>query len=105
MIIDSHAHIFPFLGSPAGFRSVVDHMRVLQLYLVGHGQPVRRLRDHAVVEEPTLADLPALIEESRAAGMQVRFAGRVDDPVAAPGATGRSAYPRAAISDALTAPP
>jgi predicted TIM-barrel fold metal-dependent hydrolase len=58
MILDSHAHIFPFLGSPAGFPSVEEHMRVLQLYVVGHGQPVRRLRDHAIVEEPTLADLP-----------------------------------------------
>ena len=42
--------------------------------------------------QPTLADLPALIEESRAAGMQVRFEGGVDDLAAAPATTGRSAY-------------
>jgi len=39
--------------------------------------------------QPTLADLPGLIEESRAAGMQVRFETRVDDPGAVPTATGR----------------
>jgi signal transduction histidine kinase len=42
--------------------------------------------------QPTLADLPALIEESRAAGMQVRFGGRVEDVAAVPATTGRSAY-------------
>lgn len=58
MIIDSHAHIFPFLGSPAGFRSVEEHLKFLQFYVVGHGQPVRRLSDHAIVDEPGLAELP-----------------------------------------------
>jgi predicted TIM-barrel fold metal-dependent hydrolase len=58
MIIDAHAHIFPYLGTPAGFRSVKEHMRVLQFYVVGHSQPVRRLRDHAIVEAPTLARAP-----------------------------------------------
>ena len=42
--------------------------------------------------QPTLADLPALIEESRAAGMQVRFEGRLEELEAAPAATGRNAY-------------
>jgi signal transduction histidine kinase len=42
--------------------------------------------------QPTLADLPALIEESRHAGMQLRFEGRVEDPAAVPATTGRSAY-------------
>jgi len=58
MIIDGHAHIFPFLGGANGFPSVQDHLRVLQLYMVGHSQPVRRLRDHNIVTEETLADLP-----------------------------------------------
>jgi predicted TIM-barrel fold metal-dependent hydrolase len=58
MIIDGHAHIFPFLGGGNGFPSVQDHLRVLQLYMVGHSQPVRRLRDHNIVTEETLADLP-----------------------------------------------
>jgi signal transduction histidine kinase len=42
--------------------------------------------------QPTLADLPGLIDESRAAGMQVRYEGGVDDVEAVPPATGRSAY-------------
>lgn len=58
MIVDSHAHIFPFLGSAAGYPSVADHLRVLQFYIVGHSQPVRRVIDHAVVSEPGLAESP-----------------------------------------------
>jgi signal transduction histidine kinase len=42
--------------------------------------------------QPTLSDLPALIEESREAGMQVRFECELPDPGAVPVATGRSAY-------------
>jgi len=58
VIIDSHAHIFPFLGSAAGFPTVADRLRFLQFYIVGHGQPVRRLVDHTIVAEQGLADLP-----------------------------------------------
>jgi len=58
MIVDSHAHVFPFLGSTAGFPSVAEHMRFLQFYVVGHGQPVRRLDSHEIVREETLAELP-----------------------------------------------
>ncbi|HLH74228.1 MAG TPA: hypothetical protein VKX96_13150, partial [Chloroflexota bacterium] len=58
MIIDSHAHIFPFLGLAAGYPSQADHMQVLQQYMAAHAQPVRRLRDHVIVTEQTLADLP-----------------------------------------------
>ncbi len=50
MIVDSHMHIFPFLGGPCGFPSAADHLRFLQLYISNHGNPVRRLRDHAFVE-------------------------------------------------------
>jgi signal transduction histidine kinase len=42
--------------------------------------------------QPTLADLPALIEESREAGMQVRFECELEDAGEVPAATGRSAY-------------
>ena len=42
--------------------------------------------------QPTLADLPALIEESREAGMQVRFKVELSDADAVPVAAGRSAY-------------
>jgi signal transduction histidine kinase len=42
--------------------------------------------------QPTLADLPALIEESRAAGMRVAYAWRLAPEAAVPEALGRNAY-------------
>ncbi|SDZ16638.1 Signal transduction histidine kinase [Micromonospora pattaloongensis] len=42
--------------------------------------------------QPTLADLPALVEESRQAGMRVTVRNRVADPAATPAAIGRSTY-------------
>jgi signal transduction histidine kinase len=42
--------------------------------------------------QPTLADVSALVEESRAAGMKVRVDCRVDDLDAVPAAIGRNAY-------------
>jgi signal transduction histidine kinase len=42
--------------------------------------------------QPTLVDLPALIEESRAAGMQVAYDWQLDASAAVPAGTGRNAY-------------
>jgi signal transduction histidine kinase len=42
--------------------------------------------------QPTLVDLPALIEESRAAGMHVAYEWRLDGAAAVPAGTGRNAY-------------
>jgi signal transduction histidine kinase len=42
--------------------------------------------------QPTLGELPALIDESRQAGTHVRFESRVEDVAAVPATTGRSAY-------------
>jgi signal transduction histidine kinase len=42
--------------------------------------------------QPTLADVPALVEESRLAGLRVRADVRVDDLTGVPTATGRNAY-------------
>jgi len=42
--------------------------------------------------QPTLADLPGLVDESRAAGMRVRLDRQVDDLGAVPVAVGRNAY-------------
>ena len=42
--------------------------------------------------QPTLADLPALIDESRAAGMRVSFSSSLADGALAPDAAGRNAY-------------
>ena len=48
--------------------------------------------DEAARPQPTLADLPALIDESRAAGMQVRYDWRLPDPASVPAAAGRNTY-------------
>ncbi|MFD7533073.1 sensor histidine kinase [Streptomyces sp. NPDC059849] len=42
--------------------------------------------------QPTLATLDSLVDESRLAGMKVTLVNRVDDPGAAPAATGRTVY-------------
>lgn len=55
MIIDAHAHIFPPLAGACGFPSVADHLRFVQFYIGTHGEPVRRLRDHAIVPEAEAA--------------------------------------------------
>ena len=56
MIIDSHAHIFPPLGGPSGFKSQILHSKYIQHALMFHHQPVRRLKDHSVVNEQNLYD-------------------------------------------------
>jgi predicted TIM-barrel fold metal-dependent hydrolase len=58
VIVDSHAHIFPFLGGASGYGSVDEHLRWLQLYMVRHTEPVRRVADGSLVEDPRLAQLP-----------------------------------------------
>jgi predicted TIM-barrel fold metal-dependent hydrolase len=55
-VVDSHVHIFPHLDGPSGFPTQAEHRRFLQLYMATHGEPVRRLRDHARVTEQTLHD-------------------------------------------------
>ncbi len=54
MIVDSHLHIFPFLDGPCGFSSRELHLQYLQYYMVGHSQPVRRVRDHSIVPDGSL---------------------------------------------------
>jgi len=55
-IIDSHAHSFPFLGGASGYDSADRHLMYLQRTLATHVQPVRRVRDHAIVEGGMLWD-------------------------------------------------
>jgi predicted TIM-barrel fold metal-dependent hydrolase len=54
VIVDSHFHIFPFLGGANGFASVEERMKLMQLGM-RHTQP-RRKRDGAIIAEPTLWD-------------------------------------------------
>ena len=55
-IVDSHVHIFPYLGEASGFASEAEHRLFQQLYMATHGEPVRRLSDHQHVAEQTLHD-------------------------------------------------
>jgi predicted TIM-barrel fold metal-dependent hydrolase len=55
-VVDSHVHVFPYLGNAAGFASAAEHSQFLQLYMATHGEPVRRMADHAIVHEQTLHD-------------------------------------------------
>ena len=50
--------------------------------------------------QPTLGDLPALVEQSRAAGLRVRMEYRVPDVAAVPAVTGRTVY--RIVQEALT---
>ncbi|SDT28406.1 Histidine kinase [Friedmanniella luteola] len=50
--------------------------------------------------QPTLADLPALVRETREAGTPVQVAGRLADPAALPDAVGRTAF--RVVQEALT---
>jgi predicted TIM-barrel fold metal-dependent hydrolase len=49
MIVDSHNHIFPPLAGACGYPTEAEHRFFLQFYVGTHGEPVRRLRDHAHV--------------------------------------------------------
>src|ERR671931_897703 len=78
-VVDSHVHIFPYLGGASGFPSVAEHLQFLQLYMAAHGEPVRRLRDHAVVAEQTLHDGSLAGPESlREVGFRVGRYGRFE---------------------------
>ncbi|MDQ6674506.1 MAG: amidohydrolase [Chloroflexota bacterium] len=77
-VVDSHVHIFPDLSAASGFTSEAEHRQFLQLYMATHGEPVRRLSDHAMVREQTLYDgqldsLSSLREVNFRAGRFGRF--------------------------------
>ncbi len=56
VIIDIHAHIFPFLGGASGFDSVSTHLMYFQKAASTPANAVRRVEDNAVVEGQTLWD-------------------------------------------------
>jgi predicted TIM-barrel fold metal-dependent hydrolase len=49
MIVDCHCHVFPPLSGACGLPTEDEHRLFLQLYVGTHGEPARRLSDHAVV--------------------------------------------------------
>ncbi|MGZ5233666.1 MAG: amidohydrolase family protein [Burkholderiales bacterium] len=78
MVIDTHAHAFPYLANVGLYTSVEDHLRHIQRNLTTHPQGGRRIRDNAVPKEPTLWDgrtpgFAGLLEVNFRAGPYGRF--------------------------------
>ena len=66
-LVDCHAHIFPPLSGPCGYETVAEHLLYQQFSMHLHAnQPVRRLRDHSVVQEKHLWDPADPTESGRA---------------------------------------
>lgn len=78
-VVDSHVHIFPPLDGPSGFPTRRQHARFLQLYMATHGEPVRRLRDHAPVDNAPLYEAPLdRAKRLSRAGFRVGSYGRLE---------------------------
>ena len=56
MIVDSHAHAFPPMGGPSGFKNAREHLRYCQNMLMNHHQPARRVGDNSLLTRQTLYD-------------------------------------------------
>ncbi|GAI52442.1 unnamed protein product, partial [marine sediment metagenome] len=56
-IIDGHAHVFPYLGGACGYKSIAEHMAVLQSEVLGNVQ-VEAKYSGAGMEEVLLGELP-----------------------------------------------
>lgn len=78
MVIDFHAHIFPYLGGASGFDSPATHMMFWQKEIARNpAAPVRNLQDGTLVEDPSLwqmvDDEGEIIEVNFRAGQFGRF--------------------------------
>ena len=83
MIVDSHAHIFPPMGGPAGHSSSKQHLRYLQHLLLFHHMPVHRADTGEVVDMGPLYDgedmsINGLIDVDYRADEFGRFAWTID---------------------------
>ena len=56
MIVDGHAHAFPYLGGASGFPSAEYHTKLLQRHFTTHPQGGRRVSDNQIVPEAALWD-------------------------------------------------
>lgn len=72
-IVDCHAHIFPPLSQACGLPDAQTHLLFQQRAMHTHGnQPVRRKRDHALVEARDLWDADDPSEAGRATDVNFR---------------------------------
>jgi predicted TIM-barrel fold metal-dependent hydrolase len=56
MIIDNHAHIFPYLGGKSEYESVDVQLLYAQKLISDHFEPIRKVADYSAVEENNLWD-------------------------------------------------
>lgn len=56
MIIDAHAHAFPYVSNQGVYASEADHLRHIQRHMTTHPQGGRRFRDNGLASGPTLWD-------------------------------------------------
>ncbi len=54
LIVDSHAHIFPYLGGESGYGSADEHLTVCQKVMNELVQPARRAEDKLIMSEKNL---------------------------------------------------
>ncbi|MEM3658314.1 MAG: amidohydrolase family protein [Candidatus Hadarchaeum sp.] len=79
MVIDSHAHIFPFLGGRSGYSSVEEHLTVCQRAMHEHlAQPARRVKDHSPVEKKLWDPTDPTLKGKRNVGFRVGEFGRFE---------------------------
>ncbi len=78
MIIDAHAHAFPYVSNKGVYESEADHLRHIQRHMTTHPQGGRRFRDNGLADGPTLWDgrtpgFPGLLDVNFRVGPYGRF--------------------------------
>jgi predicted TIM-barrel fold metal-dependent hydrolase len=56
MLIDTHAHTFPYMGGPSGFRSSDEHLRRIQRVVYSSYNPPLHKSDNSPITKQTLWD-------------------------------------------------
>ena len=78
MIVDAHAHAFPYVSNKGIYASEADHLRFLQRHMTTHPQGGRRFSDNGLAGGPTLWDgktpgFPGLLDVNFRVGPYGRF--------------------------------
>ena len=79
MVIDNHAHIFPFLGGKSGYGTVDEHLTICQRAMHEHlVQPARKSKDHAPIEKKLWDSNDPTLKGKRNVGFRVGQFGRFE---------------------------
>lgn len=84
MIIDGHAHAFPYLSNQGAYASEAEHLRHIQRHMTTHPQGGRRFSDNGLATGPTLWDgktpgFDGLLDVNFRVGSYGRFEWEKDD--------------------------